>query len=109
MLKSHRQAQAIGEVEFYECKRQILYKASWYRSRVILADRWEPSSKRCSGCGWLDGDLTMSDWTFHGEPCGPVPNRDLNAAITLEKLAGSLLGQPKRLWSRQRWHEARLG
>jgi putative transposase len=90
MMKNHHLAQAIGDVGFAEFKRQLLYKASWYGSRVILADRWEPSSKRCSGCGWLDEDLTLSDRTFHCEQCGLVLDRDLNAAVNLEKLAGSL-------------------
>ena len=54
-----------------------------------MADRWEPSSKRCSGCGWLDADLTLVDRTFHCEQCGLVLDRDLNAAINLSKLAGS--------------------
>jgi hypothetical protein len=107
MMKNHHLAQAIGDVGFYEFKRQLLYKASWYGARVILADRWEPSSRRCSGCGWLDADLTLSDRTFHCEQCGLVLDRDLNAAINLEKLAGSFLGQPKRLWSRQRRHQSR--
>ena len=89
MLKNHHLAQAIGDVGFAEFKRQLLYKASWYGSRVILADRWEPSSKRCSGCGWVDEDLTLSDRTFHCAQCGLVLDRDLNAAINLEKLAGS--------------------
>jgi putative transposase len=90
MLKNHRLAQAIGDVGFYEFKRQLLYKAAWYGSRVLLADRWEPSSKRCSGCGWIDEELTLSDRIFHCEQCGLVMDRDLNAAINLEKLAGSL-------------------
>jgi putative transposase len=89
MLKNHHLAQAIGDVGFYEFKRQLLYKASWYGSRVILADRWEPSSRRCSGCGWIDEDLTLADRTFHCEQCCLVLDRDLNAAINLEKLAGS--------------------
>jgi putative transposase len=89
MLKNHHLAQAIGDVGFAEFKRQLLYKASWYGSRVILADRWEPSSKRCSSCGWLDADLALSDRTFHCEQCGLVLDRDLNAAINLEQLAGS--------------------
>ena len=89
MLKNHHLAQAIGDVGFYEFKRQLLYKASWYGSRVILADRWEPSSKRCSGCGWVDADLTLSDRTFHCQQCGLVLDRDLNAAINLSKLADS--------------------
>jgi putative transposase len=90
MLKNHHLAQAIGDVGFYEFKRQLLYKACWYGSRVLLADRWEPSSKRCSSCGWLDADLTLSDRTFHCEACGLELDRDLNAAINLAKLAGSL-------------------
>ena len=89
MLKNHHLAQAIGDVGFYEFKRQLLYKASWYGARVILADRWEPSSKRCSGCGWVDADLTLSDRIYHCEQCGLVLDRDLNAAINLSKLAGS--------------------
>jgi putative transposase len=89
MLKNHRLAQAIGDVGFAEFKRQLLYKASWYGAQVILADRWEPSSKRCSGCGWIDADLTLSDRTFHCQQCGLVLDRDLNAAINLAKLAGS--------------------
>ncbi len=89
MLKNHHLAQAIGDVGFAEFKRQLLYKAGWYGSRVILADRWEPSSKRCSGCGWLDDELTLSDRTFCCAQCGLVLDRDLNAAINLAKLAGS--------------------
>jgi putative transposase len=89
MLKNHHLAQAIGDVGFGEFKRQLLYKAAWYGSRVVIADRWEPSSKRCSECGWLDEELTLSDRTFYCEQCGLVLDRDLNAAINLEKLAES--------------------
>ena len=89
MLKNHHLAQAIGDVGCYEFKRQLLYKAAWYGSRVILADRWEPSSKRCSGCGWVDAELTLSDRIYHCEQCGLVLDRDLNAAINLLQLAGS--------------------
>jgi putative transposase len=89
MLKNHHLAQAIGDVGFAEFKRQLLYKAAWYGSRVLLADRWEPSSKQCSGCGWIDADLTLKDRVYHCEACGLVLDRDLNAAINLAKLAGS--------------------
>jgi putative transposase len=89
MLKNHHLAQAIADVGFYEFKRQLLYKAEWYGSQVILASRWEPSSKTCSGCGWVDENLRLSDRTFHCEQCGLVLDRDLNAARNLAKLAGS--------------------
>jgi putative transposase len=104
MLKNHHLAQAIGDVGFAEFKRQLLYKASWYGSRVVLADRWEPSSKRCSGCGWIDEYLTLSERVYHCEQCSLILDRDLNAAINLAQLAGSFLGQSKRLWRGERWH-----
>ncbi|HEY7350892.1 MAG TPA: RNA-guided endonuclease TnpB family protein [Ktedonobacterales bacterium] len=90
MLKNHYLAQSIADVGFYEFKRQLLYKAAWYGSIVLLASRWEPSSKTCSGCGWVDETLTLADRTFHCQACGLVLDRDLNAAINLAKLAGSL-------------------
>jgi IS605 OrfB family transposase len=91
MLKNHHLAQAIGDVGFGEFRRQLIYKAACYGCRVVVASRWEPSSKTCSGCGWVDEDLTLADRVFRCENpgCGLVMDRDLNAAINLSKLAGS--------------------
>jgi putative transposase len=91
MLKNHHLAQAIADVGFAEFRRQLLYKAEWYGSQVILASRWEPSSKTCSACGWYDADLELVDRVFHCQNagCGQIIDRDLNAAINLAKLAGS--------------------
>jgi IS605 OrfB family transposase len=89
MLRNHHLAQAISDVGFGEFGRQLTYKAKWYGSRIVLASRWEPSSKTCSACGWVDADLTLADRTFRCEQCGLVLDRDLNAAINLATLAGS--------------------
>ena len=89
MLKNHHLAQAIGDVGFSEFRRQLTYKAAWYGCQVLVARRWEPTSKMCSGCGWVDGNLRLADRTFRCEQCGLVADRDLNAAINLAKLAGS--------------------
>jgi putative transposase len=89
MLKNHRLAQAIGDVGFAAFRRQLTYKAAWYGCQVIVASRWEPSSKTCSGCGWMDDDLSLAARTFRCEHCGLNVDRDLNAAINLAKLAGS--------------------
>ncbi|MFD5513910.1 zinc ribbon domain-containing protein [Streptomyces sp. NPDC127051] len=52
--------------------------------RVALAvlDRWYPSSKTCSSCGWQNPRLKLSDRTFHCDTCTLVIDRDLNAART---------------------------
>ncbi len=94
MLKNHHLAQAIADVGFGEFRRQLAYKAQWYGCRVVVADRWFASSKTCSRCGWVDEHLTLADRTVvcrnpdHPD-CGLVLDRDLNAAINLEQLAGS--------------------
>ncbi len=89
MLRNHHLAQAIGDVGFGELRRQLTYKAAWYGCRVVVASRWESSSKTCSGCGWVDDDLTLADRVFQCEACGLVIDRDLNAAINLAQLADS--------------------
>jgi putative transposase len=91
MLKNHHLAQASGDVGFYEFRRQLTYKALWYGCQVVVASRWEPTSKTCSGCGWVDESLQLGDRTFHcrNPHCRQVMDRDLNAAINLVKLAES--------------------
>jgi putative transposase len=89
MLKNHHLAQAIGDVGFHEFRRQLTYKAAWYGCRVLVASRWEPTSKTCCACGWVDDDLTLADRVFRCEQCGLVLDRDLNAAKNVAKLAGS--------------------
>jgi hypothetical protein len=47
-----------------ELRRQLTYKATWYGSRLIVADRFYPSSKTCSACGWVKAKLTLAERTF---------------------------------------------
>src|SRR5258706_2701386 len=89
MLKNHALALAISDVGWGEFRRQLTYKAAWYGCRVIVADRWEKSSKACCRCGWVDEQLTLAARTFRCQNCGLVIDRDLNAAKNLEKLADS--------------------
>jgi putative transposase len=89
MLNNHHLAQAIADVGFSEFRRQLTYKAAWYGCQVLVASRWEPTSKTCSACGWRDDDLSLSDRVFRCEHCGQELDRDLNAAKNLAQLAGS--------------------
>ncbi|WP_405484900.1 zinc ribbon domain-containing protein [Nocardia sp. NBC_00511] len=49
---------------------------------MVCADRWYPSSKRCSACGEINAKLTLSDRLFVCA-CGFRTDRDLNAAVNL--------------------------
>ena len=85
MLKNHHLAQAIADVGMYEFKRQLLYKAEWYGCQVLLADRFYPSTKRCSACGSIQ-EIGLKERQYHCPVCGLTMDRDLNAAINLEQL-----------------------
>jgi len=89
MLKNHKLARALSDASLSEFHRQIRYKANWRGIEVVEADRWFPSSKTCSGCGHVKEDLTLSERVYKCSECALELDRDLNAAINLEKLAGS--------------------
>jgi putative transposase len=84
MKKNHKLAQAVGDVSFSEIRRQINYKAQWAGKEVVVADRFFPSSKRCSCCGNVKEKLSLSVRTYKCDVCGSVIDRDLNAARNLE-------------------------
>ncbi|WP_293073062.1 zinc ribbon domain-containing protein [Okeania sp. SIO3B5] len=51
MMANHKLAKAVGDMGFYEFRRQLEYKCQLYGSELIVVDRWFPSSKTCSRCG----------------------------------------------------------
>ena len=83
MMANGRLARHIGDVGFYEFRRQMTYKSDWYQSTLVIADRWFASSKLCSDCGVKNNALTLSQRTFHCT-CGNDKCRDYNASINLE-------------------------
>ncbi|MFD9458327.1 RNA-guided endonuclease InsQ/TnpB family protein [Streptomyces sp. NPDC059985] len=70
-----------------EFRRQLAYKTLWYGSTLAVLDRWYPSSRTCSNCGWQNPRLTLSDRTFHCDNCTLVIDRDLNAARNIAQHA----------------------
>ncbi|MGW5666489.1 IS607 family element RNA-guided endonuclease TnpB [Micromonospora sp. NPDC003776] len=87
MLANRRLARQVADAGFAEIRRQVGYKASWNGGRRIVADRWYPSSKTCSGCGAVKAKLPLRVRTYTCDSCGLVLDRDLNAARNLAALA----------------------
>ncbi len=87
MVRNRRLARAVSDAAFGELRRQLEYKCSWYGTDLVIADRWYPSSKTCSGCGTVKADLSLSERTYSCTVCGLVLDRDVNAAINLAKYA----------------------
>src|SRR5215211_7241154 len=88
MVRNRRLARVVSDTGIAELRRQLGYKVNWYGCRLVVADRFFPSSKTCSGCGWVKAKLTLAERTFRCETCGLVVDRDLNAACNLAKLVG---------------------
>ena len=84
MLKNHCLARAISDLGLCELRRQLEYKGEWNDCLIVTADRFFPSSKTCSECGWINEDLKLSDRTWVCLDCGCVHDRDHNAAVNLE-------------------------
>ena len=62
-----------------EVIRQVAYKAQ----KHVMVDRFFPSSKRCSNCGFVKASLELSERTYRCEACGLVIDRDYNASLNL--------------------------
>jgi putative transposase len=92
MVRNRRLARALADAGLAELRRQLAYKTGWYGSRLVLADRFYPSSRTCSACGWVKAKLTLAERTFICEACGLRVERDLNAARNLAKLVDHLPG-----------------
>jgi len=83
MVRNRHLARAISDAGFGELRRQLIYKAAWYGSELVIADRFSPSSKRCSACGEVREHLTLAERIFACGACGFELDRDHNAALNL--------------------------
>jgi putative transposase len=89
MLKNRHLARSIADMGFFEFRRQLEYKAAMRAGKVVVADRFYPSSKTCSCCGHKLETLPLAvrEWTCPA--CGTHHDRDVNAAVNLKNMAVS--------------------
>ena len=80
MMKNLNLAKSLSEVNLGECRRLLEYKASWYGRTLSVIDRWYPSSKTCSVCGYRYDGLTLDERSWTCPVCGTTHDRDVNAA-----------------------------
>lgn len=90
MLRNRRLARRIADAGFGEIRRQLDYKTRRrHATRLVVANRWYPSSKTCSGCGAVKAKLPLHVRTYECDACGLVLDRDDNAALNLAALAAA--------------------
>ncbi len=81
MMRNHHLAKSVADAGMGEFLRQIAYKADWRQREVTEADRWYPSSRRCSACGEIHDMPLSKRWMSCA--CGNEMNRDENASRNL--------------------------
>ena len=76
-------SKSIYDASLGEIRRQLEYKARWNHTRLIVIDRWYPSSKTCSSCGFINQQLQLKDRSWTCEGCQVEHDRDWNASINI--------------------------
>lgn len=88
MAANSRLARSVSDTGLSSLRTKIEYKAAMTGATVVVADRWYPSSKTCSGCGQHHPEIVLGVDALRCD-CGLVIDRDLNAAINLANYAAS--------------------
>ena len=94
MQSSHVASKGLHRSMFGRFRQVLTYKADWYGKEIILADRYYPSTQRCSACGHIktgEDKIGLAGNAKHGTKhheyicyeCGFVGDRDENAVANL--------------------------
>ena len=87
MMSNHKLARSVADMSFFEFRRQLEYKSAGRGSKIVVADRWYPSSKLCNVCGEKVEELPLNVRDWECKHCGTHHDRDVNAAINLRNYA----------------------
>jgi putative transposase len=85
MIKNKKLSRSIADVSWGMFKTFISYKAEWDNKKVVIIDRFFPSSKECNDCHEKNTLLSLSDREWVCPKCGTVHDRDINAAKNIKE------------------------
>lgn len=91
MVKNRKLAKQISDVAWGQFLTLLEYKGDIYGCEIKRVDRFFPSSKRCSNCGYIKENLTLKDREWICRECHAHHDRDINACHNL--LQFSYIGQ----------------
>ena len=89
LIKNGKLSKAIADSSFYEFRRQLIYKTELYGSKLVIANRFFPSSKLCPKCGLKKDKLPLSMRVYQcdNNNCDWIADRDYSASLNLLGLA----------------------
>ena len=70
----------IGDYAWSKFVGMLQYKSDWYGKNFLKIGRFDPSSKMCNECGYVNHSLTLNDREWTCPECNINHDRDVNAA-----------------------------
>ena len=83
LMKNRHLSKAISKAQWYQSRLYLKKLCEKLGIELRLVDRFYPSSKLCSDCGFKYKDLKLSERFWTCSNCGSEHDRDVNAAINL--------------------------
>lgn len=82
-MKKSNLGKSVSDASFSMFSNILEYKCNWYGKLFNKVNRFFPSSKLCSNCGYKNVNLKRSDSSWICSDCGIEHDRDTNAAINI--------------------------
>lgn len=92
MMKNRKLSRAISEQGWSQFKTLVTQKMERKGGSVVSVGRFYPSTKTCSGCGWIQ-NISLKERLFSCENCSIIIPRDLNAAFNIRNEGIRIIGQ----------------
>ena len=83
----------VSDLGFADFIAKLKYIAAKKGVKIVFIDKWYPSSKTCSACGFVNEALNLRDRTWQCQDCGTAHDRDRNAAVNIFRVGASTLAE----------------
>jgi putative transposase len=100
MVKNRKLSRAISDAGWHSFRSMLTAKCDRDGRQLVVIDRWEATSQKCSHCGFHGGkkELSVREWTCLN--CGALHDRDINAAnkcdsFSLNRVIGGRLASTR--------------
>ncbi|WP_373046568.1 RNA-guided endonuclease InsQ/TnpB family protein [Vulgatibacter sp.] len=87
-LMQTRMARSLADSSWAKFADALTYKLQWRGGALQRANRFYPSTRRCSACSEVGEAIPLSERTFRCRFCGHEADRDTNAAACLAQYPG---------------------
>lgn len=97
MFKNKHLSKALSDAAISSILTMLKYKSDWYGRVIVSIDRFIPSTKRCSECGGVLKQISLSTRKWICPHCGTHHDRDINAARNILYYAELKYNELKRV------------